>query len=210
MNERDERLRELLRAADPAQEVPELGEGEAAWMRQRVLRAAEEQPARRRTAGAWVLAGTLAVLAIAIGLVLLRTTPPASPAAQQGASLQADTTPSERTSPARTGGNPRVATHSSRADTVVSRPSPAPPNDAAPAAALASRGDDGVDARASRVGPRTTNPTRRRPLTDVTAEATPREAVIAQARVERQPYQLQLTAPGGTRIVWVLTADNGR
>ncbi len=214
MNERDERLRELLRAADPAAEAPELGEGELAWMRQRVLRAAEEQPARRRAARAWVLAGAAALVALAIGMVItrifdMREAPPA----RGGAPLRAAVS-TPRPSPSRpASGKFQTATPPSSAKKPGSSASPRRRTAAEPAertaTQLASRASDGDsgDARPRlRTGSRAARPTRSH--TNVGASAPP-EVTIARAVPERQPYQLQLTAPGGTKIVWVLTADNG-
>jgi hypothetical protein len=211
MNERDERLRELLRAADAAAEAPELGEGEVAWMRQRVLRAASEVPPRKRAARAWVLAGATALLALAIGLALTRMpdTRDASPA-RGGAPSRAEVSTPQLPPSRPASGDVQAASPSS-----AKRPNssaPARPRAAAESAEraptqLASRGSDGdngaarvrTDSRAARPARSHTN----------AGESAPPEVTIAQAAPERQPYQLQLTAPGGTKIVWVLTADNG-
>ena len=79
---------------------------------------------------------------------------------------------------------------------------------AAPPVELTSRAAD--DDSDGSPGARLSNAASHRRRAPATAETAPRTMTIAQAPREREPYQLQLTAPGGTRIVWVLTADNGR
>jgi hypothetical protein len=210
MSDRDDRLRELLRDTDPARGVPELGEGETAWLRQRVLRAARERraPLPRR---AWVLAGAAALLALAIGL--LQTTVvdrPGAPPAPPRAPARAERSPHQGPSSTRRGADGQLAPPSLQAaSATASEPHSArPATDATPTAELAARGAHEVAAAASRPQPSAKPPARRHPR--ATGDGAEREPAIAQAAVEHHPYQLQLTAPGGTRIVWVLAADNGR
>lgn len=210
VNERDERLRELLRAADPAADAPELGEGDVAWMRQRVLRAAGEVPSRKKAARAWMLAGAAALIALAVGLVLYRTVAgPRTAATPRGDSLQADASPPARSLAPRETNDEEPAARPSRVIGGGGAPAPAPATtegSAVPPVELASRASEDAGTKGSRARPSNAASHRRR----APAEPAPRPMTIAQASREREPYQLQLTAPGGTRIVWVLTADNGR
>ncbi len=210
MNERDERVRELLRAADPAAHAPELGEGDVSWMRQRVLRAASEVPSRKRAERAWALAGAAVLLALAVGLVLYRAMQePRTAAAPRGASLRADASPSTDVPARLETSDEKPARHPSRVANGGVAPAPAPATaegSATHPVELASHAADNAGDGAP--SPSTAAPHRRR--APAAAEAAPRAVTIAQAPREREPYQLQLTAPGGTRIVWVLTADNGR
>jgi hypothetical protein len=187
MNERDRRLRALLRDADPVVGAPELSPEDAARMRRSAMAAATERRPSGFAAPAWRVAlavAAAAALAVGLGLLLQRersSVGAASPA--RDASLPRPQPPHEAT----------VAT------AAAPRPSPEPPTHAEPlsprtaaAAAPRARGDEPAPAVR-----------RERPATRSEPATTVASATISSP-AKPQPYQLQLTTPGGTRIVWVL------
>ena len=160
---RDERLRRLLREADPAADDAELSREEVREMRRTVLSAIPET--RRRWGLVPILAGAAAaILALMLGLMTwLGSESPTAPSRQPR----------------------RVA---------VKSPVPAPP--AAPTIRTSS---ERATAQTS-VTPRRRTP-RRTP--SAPKASVPEPMVIAEA----ETHQIQFSTPGGTRIIWVLTAD---
>ena len=200
MKARDERLRQLLRDADPARTAPELGADEVARLRRAVVGGVEHAtfPWWARPGFAFALAAAVAI--VVLGLALWRFETPREPV------------PSDR----RTAASP--ATPLPRDRNAV-QPVPDRVASARPSARQPAGTRRGVPATPAigRDTARRPSPSRRptqsppQPVAPPAA-STPTETVAAAvpASEPQQPYQLQLTAPGGTRIVWLLTSPSGR
>ena len=212
MNARDRRLRELLRAADPARDAAELSAAEVARMRRSVLAVAD---AETRSCLAWptLAFAVAAVVALALSVVLWRTTalPESTASGAQATTSSGDPAPASK---AVQQSSPRPTPLAARS-VVAATPRPTPdvplleaaapsaPHRSAPSTrrrattTADARTDDRRDLSAPREAPSPTDPT------------APDTVVAAQPEREPRPYQIQLTAPGGTRIVWLLTAPSG-
>lgn len=195
---REERLRALLRAADPATAEPELRPEEVAAIRRTILDQARGPGASRSwerlTTPTWRLALAVATLAaLALGLaVLLRSARPAPAVREASGPGTGMARPSTVPSPA-----PHAPSHPSAGAPV------APP----PVDRLAGRVPPAEDA--------TTGPAPRKepfsppaPVVEPPS-APPLDKVADAAAPTQRPIQLQLTAPGGTRIVWVFEPSTG-
>lgn len=217
MNERDERLRRLLRDADPAREAPELGAAEVARLRRTVLGAAEREPRAwlSRPTLSWAFAA--AVAAIVVGLALWRldlTWKPATGEDRTASAVPAQTPSSRHAAPASTARDASLNTAGS--STVATTKPGGPPVLTTSAtgahAEVASAHRSGTN-QGPRIGPRSSPRATHSPAStaEPSAAAPPETIAAAQPPSEpQQPYQLQLTAPGGTRIVWLLTSSSGR
>jgi len=215
MNERGEQLRRLLRAADPAREASELAAGEVARLRRTVLSAVDAEKRHWLARPSFAVAFAAATAAVVVGLALWRfgltwkatatderaatSVRPQTPTTHHGA--RAATT--RETSPVGSAGVSAAATATPGSSSV-----PAGPATAERAAVASARRN--TTSRGPRTGPRSSPRATHSPA--AAAEPAPAETVAAaQPRNEsQQPYQLQLTAPGGTRIVWLLTSSSGR
>lgn len=217
MNGRDERLRHLLRDADPAREVPELGTDDVTRLRRTVLGAVDREERTRSARPSFALAIAAAMAAVVCGLALWRiglewkstpngdratasvrplvpsghhdarpsTTREALPTASAGATTAATATPGSSSVPTTSATTGRAELVSAHRNTTSREPRASPQS--------SPRAIDSLPA-------------------GLTAETAPAETVAAAQPVSEppQPYQLQLTAPGGTRIVWLLTSSSGR
>ena len=203
MNGRDERLRELLRDADPARQAPEVGAAEVARMRRTVLSAVhrEERPWSARPS--FALACAAAMAAVVLGLALWRFGLTWKPTADEHRAARPSTTP---------GASPTTSARSATVSAAKPRsPSVAATSAAAAHAELASAGRSTATAAARarrRSSGRAIDSAPARPSIDTAPAET--MAAAQPASEPQPPYQLQLTAPGGTRIVWLLGSSSGR
>jgi hypothetical protein len=188
----DHRLVELLRDADPAADAAELTDAEARAIRRAALRALPVRRPSWLATPAWsaaIAAAVVALLAVGIVVALRNVTPPPEAARQAGGSATVPRVPP--TVPVA----PRDATASvSETPSAPGAATSAPPAGEPTRVARRASRRDAADATASRPGSRPVPPGATRPVVEVAAVAPP----------ERPPVQLQLTAPGGTRIVWIL------
>jgi hypothetical protein len=189
-----ELLRARLRAADPAAGEDGLPPREVVRMRQAVLAAAAPARPSRWTAAAprWAVAAALVAL-LAAGALALRNarqdvpTPLAAAASQPAAAPQ--------TAPPRSAPPPVAPGWSSRgaAGDPARQLAESPP-----------AGGVRADAGAAPVDrPPASKPAA--PPADAGAQPVPPPDAIAASA----PLQVQVTAPGGTRIVWILTPAAG-
>ncbi len=214
MNEQNGRLRHLLRDADPARDAPELVTAEAARLRRTVLGALEREPRAwpSRPAIAWALAAALAAAVTGLALWRFDATRKAAPREDRAA-----TSVPMRTPKTRHDGPPPAAREASRASegtaiaatTTSGRPS-LPTTAATPARAEVAAVPRHRAHEGPRTGPRSSPPAIQSPAPPGETAPTETLAAAQPASEPRQPYQLQLTAPGGTRIVWLLTSSSGR
>jgi hypothetical protein len=180
----DHRLVELLRDADPAADAAELTDAEARAIRRAALRALPVRRPSWLATPAWsaaIAAAVVALLAVGIVVALRNVTPPPEAARQASGSATVPRVP------------PTLRVAPADATASVPETSAPPAGEPTRVARRASR-RDAADATASRPGSRPVPPGATRPVVEVAAVAPP----------ERPPVQLQLTAPGGTRIVWIL------
>lgn len=211
--EGDARLRRLLREADPAYGAPELDAAEVARLRRTVLGATEREPRSWLPWPAASLAFAAALAAVVVGLALWRSDLAWKPAPgeNRAATSLAAQTPStlhtEEPSPAREV-SPTSETRSTMAATGTTGRPPAPTAAARVDVETIHRSRTNEAMRSSRRSPpRAIDSTTATPTDPAPAETV---AAAQPASEPPQPYQLQLTAPGGTRIVWLLTSSSGR
>jgi hypothetical protein len=198
MNETERsRLGALLRAGDPAAGDPAPAADEAARLRRIVLAATESSPARAWQGSAlrWAAAGLVA-MALALGWLAL--VDPGGP---------------QRTEP-----TAAAVDRSARRPSTAALPRrPAldePPTPTAPAE-RPSTGIAGRQPAPTMATPRaapSTLPREEQQAGQAEGGASPEEALAVAAvgtAAEKPSLQLRVTAPGGTRIVWVLTPAAG-
>ena len=196
MSGRDEALRRLLRDADPARDAAELPAVDVARLRRSVLRPTARETRRPLAPLAWAAALAAVVLALAIGLALSRTPPPPEASPNR---LHASASP-PGIAPPRRPANDHLSSTTATAPTL-------------PRAGDASRPRLAASSGSARIHHRRSQPVSRarQQIASPPSTAMPAEEVVAtQTAPEQPPYQLQLTAPGGTRIVWLLTNPSGR
>ena len=184
---RDDRLRALLRDADPAAGAPPLPPADLAHIRQ-AASAALAAPARSLGWRPFAWAATAAVVLLALGFAIAGRQERVAPAPQVAAAAPVQSSPRP------------VAGASSAA-------MPAVP--AAAAATLAAEAAPRATRHPSRpASGRATAPLvgRQRLAASPSAAAAATVATVTTA----PPRQIQLTTPGGTRIVWVLESSPGR
>ncbi|HEV8631515.1 MAG TPA: hypothetical protein VGV61_14455 [Thermoanaerobaculia bacterium] len=178
---RDDRLRALLRDADPAAGAPPLPPADLARIR-RAAHAALVAPLRSFGWRPLAWAAVAALVLLAVGLAAL------------GRRERATLAPQTTVAAAAARPSAPVASDAAAAPTVAAAPV------AAPAA--------GATPRADR---QTSHPTAPFPRTRPIRHPRPAAASAAVAAVAAAPpRQIQLTTPGGTRIVWVLEPSPGR
>jgi hypothetical protein len=209
MSGRDEQLRHLLRDADPANEAQELGTAEVARLRRTVLGAAERGPRAWMPPSTIALAFAAALAAVVFGLALwrvdlMRRREPRDDRAAASLPMQ---TPNRRD-----GGPASMAPHLSSAAGSTSAAAAAPgAASALTTSPTAARAEVAMVHRGASEGPRTAPRSSPRVIHSPAASAPVETVAAAQPPSEpQQPYQLQLTAPGGTRIVWLLSSSSGR
>ena len=184
-----DRLVELLRDADPAAGVPELTAAQVEALRRAALRALPDETSGSRPFPVWsVVLAAAAVALVALGLVFaFHLTAPEVNDVRQAREAPIEPAAHETPSPAMA---PTVPPMVARA---LPASSPAASEGAVPLRSPAPR--------RPRREPATPEPR----LADVgTANAAETEGVVPTE--QRHPVQIQLTAPGGTRIVWVLAS----
>jgi hypothetical protein len=184
-----DRLVELLRDADPAAGIPELTSAQVEALRRAAFRALPDETSGSRPFSVWsVVLAAAAVALVALGLVFAihLTAPEANDV------RQAHEAPMEPAAH----GNPSPAT-APTVTPMVARALPAP----SPAASEGAEPLRSPAPRRPRREPATPEPR----LADV-GTASPTEAEGVVPTEQRHPVQIQLTAPGGTRIVWVLAS----
>ncbi|HEV8240842.1 MAG TPA: hypothetical protein VGS57_15865 [Thermoanaerobaculia bacterium] len=225
MKSRNERLRQLLREADPAPDAGELGAGEVQRLRRAMLAAAKSDARPRLARPAYALAFAAAVAAVVAGVALSRFD-----ARRRSSPHDVRTASSSRHADVARAGvqPPRLGETTSSPDASQALAalhgtagSPSSPAASSPAPMGADHraglhtpsGTSGSGQHAPRAIDSTTLAAIHPPSTAVApSDVAPVESVAAvrPASEPQQPYQLQLTAPGGTRIVWLLTDPSGR
>jgi len=219
MSERDERLRQLLRDADPAREVPELAADDVTRLRRTVLSAVDREERPWSPRPSFALAFAAATAAVVLGLALWRfgLTWKSAPNEDRAASSVGPQMPSGHyaTRPSTTQEASPAASASSTTASTATRRNPSVAAAAGSAATghaeLASAHHDAAteETLTRRRGSERAIDSARAGATTETARAETL-AAAQPASEPQQPYQLQLTAPGGTRIVWLLTSSSGR
>jgi hypothetical protein len=201
---RDERLRRLLREADPAAGMEDLQPEEIAAMRRAMLNALREERsafARRLPA---LAAAALAALALA-GILWLRWN--GSGGGEMQAAAPAATSPRGSRAPAVA--PPPLAWRSTTgpdapllAQSPKARPSLSPLD---PTAAASTTLPDGIARSRSAQRPSPRHRPSRSEGERLARNATP---PLAASAVEAAVREVQFSTPGGTRIVWVFSQDD--
>lgn len=178
MNTNDERLRDVLRGADPATGEPGLAPEEVQAMRRAVLTAVPEP--RRRWIPIAALAGS-ALAALILALMLLAPDPegPAVPPRQPKRMA-------ERPSP-----TPPVPAPVE--PVMVAKEPEEPPRE--------------TRAPRQRPAPKTAPLAVAEAAPEATPEPVVPIAPEAETAIAAETRQIQFSTPGGTRIIWVLTSD---
>ncbi len=196
---REEALRALLRAADPAAAARELSAVELARLRRATLDALRQRRRARATMPRRAVAlAAAALVALALG-TLVRAHHATAMRPERGAkraNASSGTFPAASPSP--------VALSTAQSASTL----PTPPGAAAPAGTRPTASTRGRGSRRGR--PSRPSPVGEGPRLASALPAATAAQGIAPSR-DPLPFQIQLTTPGGTRIVWVLDpATRGR
>ena len=216
MNARDERLRQLLRDADPAREAAELGADEMARLRRTVVGAAEREPQPWLPRPAIALAFAAAMAAIVVGLALWRFDLAWKSMPDEDRAATSLRTPKPSSHHGARPSTTREVPPTPGAGSTIAAITTAGSASVLTTSATATRAE-GASAHRNRAREPRTSPRSSPRAIDSPPAGTPAAGAAAEtiaatqpASEPQRPYQLQLTAPGGTRIVWVLTSSSGR